>query len=46
MAEYDDVLPLLKEIRPEGMCIMIINCPDEDAGYRLVEKVERFYKGK
>ncbi|HHW47742.1 MAG TPA: hypothetical protein GXX14_03880 [Clostridiaceae bacterium] len=42
-AEYDDVLPILKEIKPNGVCINVINCPNEDEGYRIVEEVEKFY---
>lgn len=43
---YDEVLPLLPEIRPGGVCLMVLGCPDETAAEALIEAVERFYRGR
>ena len=43
-AEYNDVLPFLKEVSPEGVCFAVLNCPGEDAAYKLVEDVTKLYR--
>jgi len=42
-ASPDEVIPLLRELRPEGLCIST-NTASEDEARRLVERVERMYK--
>jgi len=43
-ADYRDILPFLKEIPPRGVCFNVLNCPDEDAAYKLVEDVNKICK--
>ena len=40
----DEILPLLKEIRPEGLCISTY-CSSESDARKLIGQVEKLYKG-
>lgn len=42
-ATPEEIIPLLKEVRPEGLCIST-NCSSEDQARKLVETVEKLYK--
>jgi len=42
-AAYDNVIPLLKELRPEGLCICTW-AADEDDARRLVEQADKMFR--
>lgn len=42
-ATPDEVIPFLRQVRPEGVCFNCW-CPDEDTAYKLVEDVTKLYK--
>jgi len=37
-----EVLPLLKEVSPEGLCLSV-GCEDENEALSLIEQVEKLY---
>ena len=40
IADHGDVVPFLKRVPPDGVCMLVTGCPDEDAAARLVDQVE------